>query len=134
MIDYTKLDVWQRARQLASVIYSVTAGFPREELFAMTSQMRRAVVSVSSNIAEACGRGTAADTCRLLYFARGSLFEVESQSYVALDLHFLTTDQLDLVLAETEHCRRLLNGFIAYYERRRDGKSGPKLNAPDESG
>lgn len=119
MVDYTQLDVWMRARKLASLVYSVTAGFPREELFGMVSQMRRAAVSVSSNIAEGCGRGSAADTCRLLYFARGSLFEVESQSYVSFDQHLISDEQLSDILAETGNCKPLLNGFISYFEKKR---------------
>lgn len=120
MLDFTQLDVWLRARRLASLVYELTRPFPKEEIFALTSQMRRAAVSVSSNIAEGCGRGSAADTCRMLYIARGSLFEVESQSYVSFDQGFLSAEQLSLLLVETGNCKPLLNGFIGYFERKRD--------------
>lgn len=82
-MDYTKPDVWQNARQLAARGSRLTKQFPREELFILVSQLRRAATSVSSNIVEGCGRLTSADTIRFLSIARGSLYETESQLYLS---------------------------------------------------
>ncbi|GAB3834972.1 four helix bundle protein [Hymenobacter jeollabukensis] len=87
MLDrpYTELLVWQRSRALVALMYDLTRAFPREELLGLTNQMRRAAVSVPSNIAEGCGRQHARDTIQFLFVARGSLFELETQCYLAAD-------------------------------------------------
>ena len=115
-MEYTDLDVWQEARKLAAMVYRLTGQFPRDELFALTSQLRRAVVSISSNIAEGCGRSTTADTLRFLAIARGSAYEVESQLYICLDLGYCSNEQLLELLAQLRTTKRLLNGFINYYK------------------
>ena len=71
-MEYTKLEVWIEARKLVSLLYSSTQVFPKEELFGLTNQMRRAAVSIASNIAEGCGRQTAKDTTHFLHISRGS--------------------------------------------------------------
>lgn len=74
------------------------------------------MVSVPSNIAEACGRGTSQASVNLLYISRGSLYEVETQSIVACDLNYMGEDDLESLMGRVENCKRLLNGFIRYYE------------------
>ena len=81
-MEYIKLEVWLETRKLTSLIYDATRLFPKEELFGLTNQMRRCAVSVPSNIAEGCGRQTAKDTIRFLHISRGSLYELETQSYL----------------------------------------------------
>ena len=81
--SYTDLEVWQLARKLVSEVYASSLLFPKEELFGLTNQLRRAAVSVPSNIAEGCGRQTPRDTINFLFIARGSLYELETQVYVA---------------------------------------------------
>ena len=71
--SYTSLEVWQLTRQLVAEVYAVSRDFPKEELFGLTNQLRRAAVSVPSNIAEGCGRQTPRDTISFLFIARGSL-------------------------------------------------------------
>jgi four helix bundle protein len=79
--------VWQKARVFATEIYRITEPFPKNEIFGLTSQLRRAAVSVASNIAEGQGRLTRGEFCHFLGQARGSLLEVETQLSISLDLH-----------------------------------------------
>jgi four helix bundle protein len=115
--DYTDLEVWQESRKLTNSIYELTIVFPKEEQFGLTNQMRRAAVSVLSNIAEGCGRQTAKDTIHFLHIARGSLYELESQCFVALDQRFITKEQFEDVFKNIQTGKRLLNGFINYYKK-----------------
>lgn len=80
--------VWQRARELAALLYTLTQHFPREEIYGLTGQLRRAGVSIASNIAEGSGRGTRSDYRSFLRMARGSALEVQTQLMIARDLGF----------------------------------------------
>jgi four helix bundle protein len=82
MFNFEKLEVWQKAIDFADLIYANTRGFPAEERFGLTNQMRRAAVSISSNIAEGCSRGSKTDFARFVEIATGSLFEVVSQAHI----------------------------------------------------
>src|SRR3974390_1580167 len=84
--SYTDLVVWQKAVELVTEIYKATSTFPREEMFGLTSQMRRSAVSVPSNIAEGQGRATKGEFIQFLAHARGSLFELETQVLIAGEL------------------------------------------------
>ena len=88
--SFEKLAAWRRARKLNSDIYKITGTFPSTERFGLTSQSRRAFVSISSNIAEGSGRTTNKDQAHFYRIAYGSLMEVLSQLYLCLDLGFLT--------------------------------------------
>lgn len=112
---YIELDVWKEARILSKEIYLVSSNFPTEERFGLTSQIRRAAVSIPSNIAEGCGRNHTKDSIHFFYIARGSIYEVETQLYLALDLNFITETNLKPLLIILENTRKLLNGFINYY-------------------
>lgn len=118
--DYRTLDVWQKARGLASRVYSITATFPRSEMFGLTQQMRRAVVSVPCNIAEAQGRRSSRDRMQLLFVARGSLHELETQVTIAGDLEFVTAAEAADVLDRAAEVTRLLNGLIRHYANRNE--------------
>jgi four helix bundle protein len=85
---FQKLEVWQQARLLNKAIYSLSGGFPSSELYALTSQIRRASISVSSNIAEGSGRNSDADFAHFLEIAYAYLMEVISQLFLALDQRF----------------------------------------------
>ncbi|MBF9140021.1 four helix bundle protein [Hymenobacter properus] len=113
--SYTELSVWLQSRQLTKRVYELTQHFPKEELFGLTNQLRRAAVSVPSNIAEGCGRQHTRDTLQFLFVARGSLFEVETQLYLANDLAYLTEAELQELLSAVTNCKKLLQGFIRYY-------------------
>jgi four helix bundle protein len=89
MQDYKKLEVWQKAHLLAINAYEATKTFPKDELFGLTSQIRRACISIPSNIAEGCGRGGNTELCQFLKIALGSINELEYQLLLAFDLKLL---------------------------------------------
>lgn len=84
-------------------------------MFGLTAQVRNAAVSVPSNIAEGCGRQYAKEAINFFHIARGSLYEAETQLYVATNLEYISSEQLNSVLNEITSCKKLLNGFIKYY-------------------
>jgi len=116
--SYKELKVWKLARQLVAAVYSASRDFPKEELFGLTNQLRRAAVSIPSNIAEGCGRQTPRDTINFLFIARGSLYELETQLYVALDLHYLNQETVALLEAHVTSCKKLLHGYINYHRQK----------------
>ncbi len=110
--SYRDLVAWQKAMALAKRTYGATKLFPKEEMYGLVQQIRRAAVSVPSNIAEGYGRGSRMDYVRFLYTARGSLYEVETQTLIARDLGYLTDKQSDSLLEDADECSRLLGGLI----------------------
>ncbi len=116
-MDYTKLDVWLEARRLTNMIYEISKHFPKEEIYGLTNQMRRCAVSVPSNIAEGCGRQTSKDTINFLHISRGSLYELETQCFVAMDQRYINEVQFNAIFEVIQTCKRLLNGFINYYKK-----------------
>jgi len=103
---FTEMPVWQKAHEAVLLVYELTGAFPESEKYALTSQMRRAAVSITSNIAEAFGRRTSKDKVRFYLHARGSCFEVQSQNCVARDVNYLTprdSVELDQSLNEIIH-------------------------------
>ncbi|MBO0356566.1 four helix bundle protein [Hymenobacter sp. BT186] len=116
MKEYTELKVWQKARLLTNSVYEVTRGFPKDELFALTNQMRRCAISIPSNLAEGCGRNHARDSLQFFFIARGSLYELETQFYLALDQSYLTQEAFNNSMSQLIECRRLLSGFISYFQ------------------
>jgi len=114
---YTNLDVWKEARILANEIYTASKLFPKEELFGLISQMRRCAVSIASNIAEGCGRNYPKDSIQFFFIARGSIYELETQTYIAFDQSYLTAELFKSLLNRIEITRKLLSGFIKYYQQ-----------------
>ena len=110
--NYQELIAWQRAMDLVESVYKVSRVFPREEIYSLTSQIRRAAVSIPSNIAEGQGRRTTSDFLRHLSIAYGSLREVETQLLIAQRLSYLTAAQLEPVMAYAGEVGRLLNGLM----------------------
>ena len=92
LFPHEKLDTWRLAKALAGQIYLLTARFPKEERFGLVDQMRRAGVSVMSNLAEGCGRTSARDQAHFSQIAFGSLLELDAQLQLSVDLHFLQMD------------------------------------------
>lgn len=111
MHNFKELKVWQKGRKFVKDIYILTRKFPKEELFVLTSQMRRAAISISSNIAEGSGRGSDKDFARFIDIATGSSFELESQIYVACDLEYFSEDELDVYLDKIQEIQRMLFHF-----------------------
>ena len=95
MHQFKELKVWQKGRALVKEVYLMTQSFPKEELFGITSQMRRAVVSIPANIAEGSGRNSNADFSRFLDIANGSAFELETLVILSLDLEFVTRSEFE---------------------------------------
>jgi len=112
MASYRDLRVWQQAMDLAEEVYRETEGFPKHELYGLTSQIRRAAVSVASNIAEGKGRQTDRDFVNFLYHSRGSLLEVETQVCLAYRLKYLSQRSEESLLERTKNVGQLLAGLI----------------------
>ena len=110
--SYRELFVWQKAKALATETYRFTESFPRIETYGLTSQMRRAAVSVASNIAEGQGRLTTGEFVHFLGQARGSLLELETQIAIACDLAYLKMGQVEELSGEIYQVLGLLNRLI----------------------
>jgi four helix bundle protein len=109
--NYSDLIAWQKAMALVELIYKASAQFPKEEVYGLTNQLRRAAVSVPSNIAEGQGRGSVNDFRRFLAISHGSLRELETQILIAKRLCFLTSAQADRVMNLAGEVGRLINGL-----------------------
>jgi four helix bundle protein len=112
MQDFRNVRVWQANRELTVMVYKATADFPAAERYGLTAQMRGAVVSIGSNIAEGCGRGTRADTVRFFQMSFASTTELLHQLITSLDLEFLARDQFDVLDARLDSIRRMLARFM----------------------
>ena len=111
MLIFEKLDVWHEAIAFADLVYTVTRTFPDDEHFGLTSQMRRAAVSISSNIAEGSSRSSRADFSRFVEIATGSVFEVVSQSTISKRQGFLSEADYGKLYAAAEKQSRMLSGL-----------------------
>jgi four helix bundle protein len=112
MHDFSRLKVWQLARELGTEVYKETAKASRPELRLITAQLRRSALSIAANIAEGCGKSSRAETIRFLEIAAGSAAETEHHLLVARDLGVLTTRQADRYLANVGSVRRMLRALI----------------------
>src|SRR5437016_7306413 len=111
MDGYKDLVAWQRAMDLVTDIYRVTQKFPKEEIYGLTSQLRRAAVSIPSNLAEGQGRNSRREMYHFAGNARGSLFEVETQIEIALRLGFIAAGEAADLAADTAQLGRIINGL-----------------------
>lgn len=109
--SYRQLIGWQKSMELVRQIYEVTKDFPKEEIYGLTSQIRRAAISVPSNIAEGQGRDSTKEFLHHLSMAYGSLMEVETQILIAESLKYLTSEDTKLILEKTAEAGRLINGL-----------------------
>ncbi len=108
---FEDLIVWQEAQNLAVEIYKATNSFPKEEVFGITSQIRRSSSSISANIAEGFGRPSINDKLHFMSIAYGSLLEVKNFIYLASKLEYLQDDTSDQLLSQVIRCQKLINGF-----------------------
>lgn len=111
MHNFKELKVWQKSRVFVKEVYVLTHNFPKEELFVMTSQMRRAAISIPSNIAEGSGRGSNKDFARFIDIATGSSYELESLIYTGYDLNYYSEDVLNAYLDKTQEIQKMLFHF-----------------------
>jgi four helix bundle protein len=110
--SYREIKLWQKAIELVADIYSCTRSFPREELYGLAGQLRRAAVSIASNIAEGKGRRTDREFLQFLHHARGSVFEVETQLTIASRLGYMPEAEVLRLGHSASEIARMLNGLI----------------------
>ncbi len=115
--SYQELETWQVAMKLVAEVYRVTKDFPREEIYGLTNQLRRAAVSVPSNIAEGQGRDSTKEFLHHLAIARGSLYEAETQLLIAKQLEYLKQPDADSLSAMIASIGRLINGLARSLQR-----------------
>jgi four helix bundle protein len=112
MRDHTKLRAFKAADEVALYVYEATKNFPKEEIYGLTSQMRRAAVSVPSNIVEGCARDSQPDFLRFLFIAFGSLKELNYQLSLSTRLHYLPASIADKLGQKISEAEKILNGLI----------------------
>jgi four helix bundle protein len=113
MKDFRSLQVWEKSHELTLAVYAVSKNFPKDELFGMTSQIRRATASIPTNIAEGCGRGSDADFSRFLQMAFGSACEVEYHLQLANDLDYIGLETYRKLNEELLSIKRMLASFLS---------------------
>jgi len=112
MRDFRKIKAWEKAHELTLGIYATTSSFPKDELYGLTSQMRRSASSIPTNIAEGCGRESEADFARFLQIAIGSTTELEYQILLSRDLKLIDSKTHDQLANSVIEIRRMLFSFI----------------------
>jgi four helix bundle protein len=110
--DYRQLKVWQKGIEIVDRVYTLTDNFPREELYGLTTQMRRAGVSIPSNIAEGFVRGSSREYRHFLYISLGSCAELDTQSVIANRRRYITNDELNDLAEDLDHEARMLTSLI----------------------
>ena len=116
--SYKELKVWQKSYELCLEIYKITAKFPKEERYGLTSQIKRSVVSIRSNIAEGYGRKTTLDYVRMLYISYGSVCELETQILLAGDLDLIEKSELGPLKKDIAEIERMLKTLIKTLENK----------------
>ena len=125
MKNYKELIVWKKAHEMTLEVYSATRGFPREELYGLTSQLRRSAASIGANIAEGSGRRSDNEICRFLQIARGSASEVEYHVLLARDLKFLREEDFQRLSHQADEVQRMLTALIQSFHAAKSGASLP---------
>ena len=113
MNSYRELIVWQKSMQLVRAVYQLLEALPRKELYALDSQMRRAVISIPSNIAEGQGRSTAKEFVHYLSIARGSKFELETQMLICIELGYFSSGSAETALGLCDEIGKMINSMIS---------------------
>lgn len=117
MKDYRNLDVWAQGLKTTRLIYENSRLFPSEEKFGLTNQIRKASVSVMSNIAEGCGRRHRKDRLQLFYASRGSLYELECQLIIAQELGYIGVSSFEITNMNVQKTKMILQAFISYQRK-----------------
>ncbi|MGE3622555.1 MAG: four helix bundle protein [Bdellovibrionales bacterium] len=118
MQSYKDLDVWRRSMGLVESVYLLTKQFPKEELYILTSQIRRAAISVPSNIAEGRSKRSTRDYMRFVHISYGSMAELETQLMISQRLGYASQDRIEPIIAEIGEIGRMLNGLLSGLERK----------------
>lgn len=116
-VSHKDLEVWKKAIALVSDIYQSTSSFPKEEMYGITSQIRRSAVSIPSNIAEGAARQTNKEFVQFLYIASGSCAELDTQLIIAMNINYLKTDTYKVITEKVEEVGKMINGLIKYRKR-----------------
>ncbi len=119
MKDFKDLTVWGKAHALTLAIYKATRRFPKEELFGLSSQLRRAAASIGANIAEGCGRRSDPELNRFLQIARGSASELEYHLLLAHDLELLSGQEYQRLQSQVQEVQRMLTSLVAAVRKAR---------------
>lgn len=128
--SYQDLIAWQKAISLVTEVYTITAQFPGHEVYGLTSQLRRASVSIPSNIAEGHGRATKGEYLQFLGHARGSLCEVQTQIFIARRLGYISSELEHNVIATTDEVGRILNGLVGSIQGKKLKPLAPIVPSP----
>lgn len=122
MRNYRELDVWEKSHRLTLELYRLSRGFPRDEIYGLTSQLRRAAVSVGANLAEGCGRRTSAELARFVRIAMGSASELDYHLLLCRDFEFISSEQYDRTLQELTRIRKMLSRLLSSVEAQIRGR------------
>ncbi len=122
MTNYKKLEAWKKSMSLVKQVYTVVKNYPKEELFALTAQTKRAAISIPANIAEGIGRNYKKDTIQFLHIARGSLYELETLLNIAVMVEILKVIDFEPFTSLIDENIKILNGLINSFENRKDLK------------
>lgn len=117
MKTHRDLDVYKKSIEFVTELYKITGTFPDAELYGLISQLRRASVSISSNIAEGAARGTSKDFIRFLYISLGSAAEVETQLLISRNLDYVEKSEFEQLIIELESISKMLHGLIKYLKQ-----------------
>ena len=110
--EFTDLKVWQEGHKLVLIIYKLTKEFPKEERYSLIDQLRRCVISITSNIAERFGRHSYKEKIQFYYQSQGSLTELKNQIYIARDVGYITYEQFGQIIKQADQVHKLLQGLI----------------------
>lgn len=117
MTNYKKLEAWKKTMLVVKDVYLITKQYPKEELYALTSQTKRAAIAAPANIAEGIGRNYKKDTVQFLHIARGSLYELETHLCIAVMVEVIPAGKVEQLMANIDEAIKILNGLISYYEK-----------------
>lgn len=116
MRNYRELEVWEKSHKLTLELYKLSRAFPKEEMYGLTSQLRRAAVSIGANLAEGCGRRTSAELARFVRIAMGSASELDYHLLLCRDFEFFPGEQYERTSKELVRVRKVLSGLLVSIE------------------
>ncbi len=117
MRNYRDLQVWTKAHRLTLELYRISRSFPRDEIYGLTSQLRRAAASVGANLAEGCGRRTSSELARFVRIAMGSASELDYHLLLCRDLGFMKTDDFQRASTDLTEVRKMMTSFLSSVEK-----------------